>query len=345
MNALRYNAPRQAVIVSVPTPEPNAGQVLCRSICCSISAGTEMGFYRGSAPQINARSDSHNNFSDAPGAITYPMQADNPGVWWMGYANVSQVIKAGANVKKLKVGDVVFTQRGHCDHQLLGENDAVRLPAGTNPEHASLLALIEIAFNGILDAGIRLTETVVVFGLGPVGQLVLQMAKLSGARVMAIDALPRRLALAKASGADLVLNFKETDVVEAINEFTGGRGADVVFEASGNISALTTATKACCYNGRLVVISFYQQGADSLFLGKEFHHKRLRLISSQICGLCPDLGQAWNSSRRLQSAVELMSQLQIESLISSRVPFTALPDALAAIDRDPSSCNAVIVKY
>ena len=345
MNVLKYNAPRQAAIVSVSTPEPNAGHVLCRSIYCSISAGTEMGFYRGTAPQLNARGDSHNNFSDSPGAITYPMQANEPGVWWMGYANVSQVVKTGANVEKLKVGDVVFTQRGHCDYQLIGENDAVKLPAGTNPEHASLLALIEIAFNGILDAGIRLTETVVVFGLGPVGQLVLQMAKLSGARVIAIDALPKRLELAKISGADLVLNFKETDVVKAINEFTGERGADVVVEVSGNIAALTTATKACCYNGRLIVVSFYQQGADSLFLGKEFHHKRLRLISSQICGLCPDLGQAWDSGRRRQAAVALLSKLQLEPLISSRVPFSALPDTLATIDRDPSSCNAVIIKY
>ena len=227
---------------------------------------------------------------------------------------------------------------------MLHEAEAVKLADGLNHEHASLLALIEIAFNGVLDANIRLTENLVVFGLGPIGQLVMQMARLNGARVIAVDALPKRLELAKMTGADLVVNFKETDVINEIYDFTGGRGADVVLEVSGNISALTTATKACCYNGRLVVLSFYQHQADSLFLGNEFHHKRLRLFSSQICGLSPEL-VSWDMKRRKQAVLKLLPQLSLESLISSRVRFENLPAALASIDQDPASSNAVIIKY
>lgn len=345
MKVLKYNAPGQAEIVTVPTPTPAADQFLVRSRYCSISAGTEMGFYRGTAPQLNAVGDAHRNFISKPDAIAYPMQADQPGVWWMGYANVAEVVQCGSEVKNFKPGDLVFSQRGHCDHHLLRENDAVKLSPGTNPETASLLALSEIAFNGILDAGIRLTETVVVFGLGPVGQLALQMAKRNGARVIAVDGLASRLELASKCGADLVLNFQETDVVEAIHRFTDDRGADVAIEVSGNIAALDTAMKSAAYNGRIVVLSFYQQAAANLWLGKEFHHKRLRLISSQIGGLCPALGQEWNGARRRQAALSLLSELQLEALISDRVTFDQVPAALARIDRDPASCNAVVIKY
>lgn len=345
MRVLKYNAPRDAMIVDAPTPKPGAGQILCKSLYCSISAGTEMGFYRGTAPQIHSVYDTHNNFADQLDAMTYPMQANTPGVWWMGYANVSQILSIGDDVEFLKVGDIVFSQSGHCDHQLLNQTDVVKLPDGINHEHAALIALLEIAFNGILDAKIRLTETAVIFGLGPVGQLILQLAKLSGAKVIAIDALPTRLDLAKQMGADAVLNYEEVDVVKEVFALTGDRGADVVFEASGNIKALTSATQACCYNGRLIAISFYQQAAETLYLGKEFHHKRIRLISSQVCGLSPDLGQAWSMRRRRQATVELVSKLQLAPLISARISFDEVPSMLSVIDKNPASCNAVIIKY
>jgi len=214
MKVLRYPVAGKAEIVEVPTPKPAGDQVLCKSLYCNISAGTEMGFYRGTAPQMNYGIEPGWFFVEKPGNITYPMQSDGEGVWWMGYANVSEVLESGPEVKNLKPGDVVFSQVAHKTHQLIPEGTASKLPEGTNPEHAALTALIEIAFNGILDAGIRLMDNVAVFGLGTLGQLLVQMAKRSGAKVFAVDGLKNRMDLAGKMGADHVIDHTKGRVAK-----------------------------------------------------------------------------------------------------------------------------------
>jgi threonine dehydrogenase-like Zn-dependent dehydrogenase len=345
MKVLRYPVAGKAEIVEVPTPKPAGDQVLCKSLYCNISAGTEMGFYRGTAPQMNYGIEPGWFFVEKPGNITYPMQSDGEGVWWMGYANVSEVLESGPEVKNLKPGDVVFSQVAHKTHQLIPEGTASKLPEGTNPEHAALTALIEIAFNGILDAGIRLMDNVAVFGLGTLGQLLVQMAKRSGAKVFAVDGLKNRMDLAGKMGADHVIDHTKGRVAERIYENTDGKGADVVFEVSGNIQALPEAIRAAAYNGKVTVLSFYQDPAGVLKLGNEFHHKRVSLQCSQILGILPALSNTWDMARRRAAALELVSLLDIKPLISHRYDFEDSPKALEFIDRKPGDCNAVILKY
>ncbi len=345
MKVLRYPGPRQAEIIEVDTPEPSGNEVLSKSLYCNISAGTEMGFYRGTAPQLNNDIEPGWFFKEKPGNITYPMQSNDKGVWWMGYANVSQVVKTGPEVKNLKEGDYIFAQTTHKEYQLLPEDAVNKLPEGINLEHASLTALIEITFNGILDAGLRLKDRVAVFGLGTLGQLLVQMAKRSGARVLAVDGLQNRLHLAKKCGADQVIDFTNTDAAKQIYQETSEKGADIVFEVSGNINALTDAMRAVAYNGKVTVLSFYQEPAAPVQLGNEFHHKRITLQSSQILGINPALSNTWDMARRRQSAIELVSELNIEPLISHRFNFDDAPEALKIIDQDPSKCNAVTLKY
>lgn len=344
MKALQYSAPRNAQIVEVKTPKAYGRNSVAKTLVTSVSAGTEMGFYRGTAPQMNTRIEDNWLFENHRDAITYPMISSNPGVWWMGYAAVAEIVEPGPDETTLKAGDLVFVQAGHKDTTV--SDSFLALPKGTNPDHAAFLALINIAYNAMLDARVKLLDHVVIFGMGVLGQLLLQMCKLSGAKVTAVDYIDSRLSLARDLGAWKCFNpLKDGDVGKTIQSLTNGRGADVVIEASGNIAALPHAIRCAGFNGTVTVLSFYQGGAEPLELGKEFHHKRITLRSSQILGINPDLAIRYDADRRMAEAVELLSLLNLEPLVSHRVSFEELPNALAMIDKAPSSCNAVIVRY
>ncbi len=346
MRVLEYLSPRTARIVDAANPTAIGKQIVTRSRSCLVSAGTEMGFYRGTAPQLQNSIDEFRVFRSKANNITYPMRSDGPGVWWMGYSNVSEVIEVSREVTKFHPGDLVYAKAGHKSHQLLDSEQVLNLPKSVNPDHAAFLSLLEITLNATLDAGYRVLEDVVVIGLGPIGQLLSQLAKLSGCRVIAVDRVPSRLDLAKRTGVDDIVDVsKIDDLAVTLREMTGGRGPDVVVEASGNVKVLHEAIRSVCFNGRVVVVSFYQEPATTLELGKEFHHKRVKLISSQVGGIAPEISNAWNRERRLQASLSLVERLQLEPLISHRVSFEDLPDMLATIDKDPGSCNSVIVHY
>ena len=345
MKVLKYSAPRKAEIIEVDTPKPQGNQILSKSIYCNISAGTEMGFYRGTAPHLHSNIEPGWFFEERPNTITYPMQSNGEDVWWMGYANVSEVIEVGPGVKTIKPGDKIFAQTGHKTHQLLSENDVNKLPDHVNLEHATLTYLLDITFNGILDSGINLMDNVAVFGLGTLGQLLVQLAKKSGAKVFAIDALENRLNIAKESGADYIFDFTKEDVAKRIYKETQGKGADVVLEVSGSVKALNNALRAVAYNGKIITLSFYQDAAKDLYLGKEYHFKRPNIQSSHVLDINPALSHAWDFERRRATAIELVGNLNLEPLISHRFDFDDLPEALRIIDEDPASCNAITVKY
>jgi len=344
MKALLYSAPRAAQIVEVETPRASGRTSVAQTLVSNVSAGTEMGFYRGTAPQMNTKIEAHCLFNNHPNALTYPMRSCDPGIWWMGYSAIGKVVECGPEEKNLKVGDLVYQQTGH--KGTMASDGFFRLPPGTNPDHASFLALINIAYNGMLDARVKLLDEVVIFGMGVLGQLLLQMCKLSGARVTAVDYVDSRLRLAKEQGADVIFNpSKDGDIGTAVQAATGGRGADVVIEVSGNVNALPHAIRSVGPDGKVIVLSFYQGGSEPVELGKEFHHKRITLRSSQIGGINPEMATHYNADRRMEDSIKLLSLLHIEPLISHRVAFEELPGALSMIDKDPSACNGVLVHY
>ena len=341
---LRYAAPGKASIVPSICPRAAGKTSIAQTLVSSVSAGTEMGFYRGTAPQLNSKTDGNTLFEDAPNALTYPMQSDDQGVWWMGYSAVGQITEVAPDETQLKIGDKVWCQSGH--KSFMASDNFLKLPDDVDMQNATFLALLNITFNGMLDAKVKLLDEVVIIGMGTLGQMLLQMCKLSGARVTVVDYLESRLALAKQFGADVCFNpSKQGDLGKYVQDQTKGSGADVVFEVSGNINALSQAMRCVGIDGTVTVLSFYQQGADTLMLGQEFHHKRIRLRCSQINHIDPALSRMYDHDRRLEQSVKLLKQLDLKPLISHRVAFDDLPDALAMIDENPSACQSVVVMY
>lgn len=343
--ALFLTAPRTLHIGEIGDAPLGARQVRVRTLYSGISAGTEMTQYRGSNPYMNKRWDPAARLflPDTAPSQPYPL------VGW-GYEEVGEVVEAGSEVIRLAVGDVVYGTWGHRTHAVLEEEYAAarRKPLALDPLLAIFSHLGPIALNGILDAGIHIGETVALFGLGAVGQVVGQLARRSGARVVGVDLIDRRLELARESGAaDVTLRADESSAAERIKELTGGRGADVCIECTGAASALHEALRAAAYCAQVVALGFVQGGAADLHLGEEFHHNRIQIVCSQIGAVNPALNQRWDRLRLIHTIMELQVQgaLNLRPLITHVIPFAEAARAFEILDRTPAEALQIVLDF
>lgn len=346
MKILQYNKPYDAEIINGSVPEIGKDQALGKNLVSNVSAGTEMAFYRGTAPQINSRMRPDGLWENAENNLTYPMASSDPGCWWMGYASVVEIVEVGTEFgDALKVGDVVFTPQGHKEYHIIERTGFQHIPKNLTPECASFKTLMEIAYNGFLDAKIKMLDDVVIFGMGTIGQLLVRMCKLTGARVAAVDFLDSRLALATAGGADITINPSKTDgVAESLFDSFSGK-ADAVIEVSGNSKALHDAVSCVKKDGQVTVLSFYQNPPLNFLMGQEFHHNRVVIRSSQIGGISPDISHQFIGDKRADNAMKLLSKLDVSPLISHRCSFDEYPEMLKTIDKNPSATLSVVIEY
>ncbi len=118
--------------------------------------------------------------------------------------------------------------------------------------------IMSTGFGGAERGRIRIGDTVAVFAQGPIGLCATVGAKLLGAtRIFAVDAVPERLAMSRALGADVTINYKERNPVEAILEATGGRGVDVAIEALGTQATFESCLRVLRPGGVLSSLGVY----------------------------------------------------------------------------------------
>ena len=203
-----------------------------------------------------------------------------------------------------------------------------------------------IAINGVHDARIRIGETVAVFGMGTLGQIVGQLARKSGARVIGVDRFEKRLEIAQQSGAaDIVLNAGDGEVAERIRAITDNRGADVAIEVTGSTIALNQAIRSVAYSAKVVALGFFQGDATGLFLGEEFHHNRVNIVGSQIFGTDPELTYRWNRLRLIQTFMRLQADgiVDLKPIISHMIPFDNAGEAFRILDQEPENTLQVVL--
>lgn len=337
--------PRTVVLQEYEDPPLSPGEVRLRTLYSGISAGTELTSYRGTNPHIQKRWDAERRLfvSSNQDAPRYPITN------W-GYEEVGEIIECGSDVSAVQEGDIVFGTWGHRTHHVLDEVEARKrvLPAGLDPILGIFSHVGSVALNGVHDAGIRIGETVAVFGLGVVGQIVAQLAQASGARVIGVDLIEERLSLAQTSGAvDVAIRADHESVADRIQALTDGRGADVSIEVAGSATALHEAIRATAYSSTVVTMGFFQGEARGLFLGEEFHHNRINLICSQISGVAPELSYRWDRMR-LAHTVMLLQQddvLQLMSLITRKFPLERAGEAFRMLDTEPAEALQVVLDF
>jgi threonine dehydrogenase-like Zn-dependent dehydrogenase len=332
----------QLVFEDLPVGPLSPGEVRIRTLFSGISAGTELSQYRGTSPFMNRHWDvAHRVFRDAElPSWTFPVRN-------LGYEEVGEIIEVGTAVTKVKAGDRVFGTWGHRTMHVMAETDAAErlIPEGADPRIGVFSHIGAVALNGVHDARIRMGDLVVVFGLGVPGQIVLQAARASGATVIGIDPVAGRRAIAEKLGADRTLDPTAAPVSDIIKGETGGRGADICIEVSGAPPALAEAMRTVAYASRVVAMGFFQGEARGLYLGDEFHHNRIEVISSQISGVAPEASHRWNKLRLWQTAVRLQHEgrLNLLPLITDTVPFTDAPALFDRLDRgDPAIIQSVL---
>jgi len=164
------------------------------------------------------------------------------------------------------------------------DRNLLRIPEGLDDERALFVGdILTTGYYGTAIAGIQPEDTVAVVGAGPVGFFAVQGALIHGAaRVVALDMEPDRLALAAKVGAETV-NVRERNPQMALSDMTGGRGADVVIEAVGSMSAFETSVEVVRRGGTLSVVGMYVTESVEIPLGVYW----TRMLTIRFSGICP----------------------------------------------------------
>ncbi|MGE5593934.1 MAG: zinc-dependent alcohol dehydrogenase [Betaproteobacteria bacterium] len=136
------------------------------------------------------------------------------------------------------------------------------LPEDMPYERGALVEPTTIAYHAVQRAQPRVGDVVLVLGAGPIGLLVLQLAKLQGAKVIVADQFKNRLDLASRFGADHVIDFARTPTPDATKALTDGTGADIVIDATGSPHGFQAALDSVAPGGRIAIVGLPSEPAS-----------------------------------------------------------------------------------
>ncbi|MEX1247747.1 MAG: zinc-binding alcohol dehydrogenase [Anaerolineales bacterium] len=331
--SLYFVAARRVELRTEDLPEPGAGEVRVKAVCSAISTGTELLLYKGEAPAALAADATLPALSRT---LAYPLK--------YGYSMVGRVEAMGLDVEKSWQGRLVFAFNPHETAFNARVNDLLPLPKNCAEQDAAFLPAMETAVNLILDGEPRLGERVVVLGQGVIGLLATGLlARHPLDALIAFDRYPLRRELSLALEAQASLD--PADSVAEAQQSLGARGADLVYELSGNPEALNLAMELVGDQGRIVVGSWYGVRRAALSLGERFHRGRVKIISSQVSHIEPALRGRWDRQRRFELAWKMLAEVQPSRLVTRQLAFDKAAEAYAALDREPEKNLAILLSY
>lgn len=352
--------PRELVAIAVRTPAIREyeerplrpGEIRVRTEFGSPKHGTELHLYRGDSPFGDSHWDAAQQIF-LPGAApqaTFPRP--------LGNIAVGTVIAVGPDVSGVEVGDRVAGYGPLRETQQWvwgapGAYPGVRtLPERMTWQEAVCLDPLTVALGGIRDGNVRLGDRVAVFGLGAIGLMAVQAARLAGASfVAAVDPLPRRRAVAAEApnglAADLVLDPTAVDAGLEIRRATGGSGVDVSIETSGSATALHQAIRAVAFGGTVAITAWYNECRGGLDLGREAHFNRPALIFTRAESEPHRDHPRWNNRRQADAAWDLLAsgRLACEAIVQPVVPFEQAAEAYREIDEHPERSIKLGVRF
>ena len=329
-----FTAPSQVSVSEEALPELAPDQVLVQTLVSAISPGTELLVYRGQFPEDLPVDES---IPSLAGEFRYPLR--------YGYSAVGRVVAAGSQVDPGWEGRLVFAFQPHSSHFLAVPQELMVVPADIQPDEAAFLPNMETAVNLVMDGAPLVGERVAVFGQGVVGQLTTALlAQFPLASLVTLDRYPLRRDASLEGGASASLDPETPDALGQLR-LRQPDGADLVYELSGSPAALDQAIAATAYSGRVVVGSWYGSKRVALDLGGRFHRSRIRLISSQVSSLAPELSGRWTKGRRFEVAWTMVRRVRPRRLITHRLPLSEAPRAYRLLDESPEEAIQVLFEY
>ncbi|HET9207996.1 MAG TPA: zinc-binding alcohol dehydrogenase [Burkholderiaceae bacterium] len=310
--------PGRAELRAERLAEPTAGQVMVRALHSGISRGSETLVYRGDVPPGEyQRMRAPFQSGDFPGPVKY------------GYSSVGVVEQGPAAL----LGRAVFCLFPHQSRYVVPADALHLLPDGVPPARAVLAANLETAVNALWDAAARVGDRVSVIGGGTVGLLVAWLAsRVPGCAVQVVDTQVARLDVARRLGVGFATPEAARDE------------ADLVIHASGRAEGLATALRVAAFEATVLELSWYGQREVNVALGGAFHSRRLTLKSSQVGQVAAAQRGRWSSRRRMALALSLLTDPNLDTLITDASPFADLPAVLArlsASSSDSTLCHRI----
>jgi threonine 3-dehydrogenase len=170
-------------------------------------------------------------------------------------------------------------------------------------------------------SGLRAGDSTAVLGCGPIGLFIISLLRISGAaEIIATDVSPYRLDLARRVGATITVNAAREEVLRVVKDATRGIGPNIVFEASGNSSALVQAFEMVAKRGKLMLVAGHAS-TPALNFTQNVHLKEASLEG--IYGR--EIWATWDR------ATELLRRrmIDIKPIITHRFPLERMDDAIA----------------
>lgn len=329
-------------LLEVPAPQIKEGHLLVKSLYSLVSAGTEqMLIDFGKANWINkARQQPDkvkmvldkvktDGLKPTIDAVLSKINKAIP----LGYANAGIVVAVGENVRGYAVGDRVASNGAHAEMVQVPQNLVAKIPNKVLSEDAAFTVVAAIALQGIRLAQPTFGETFVVFGLGLIGQITVQLLKANGCKVIGIDPNIHRCKMAENFGALTFCNNDESDIVRSVLYQTQQRGADAVIitATTADNSVISDAAKMSRKRGRIVLV-----GVVGLQLQRaDFYEKELTFQVSSSYGAgryeydyeqngndYPIGFVRWTAQRNFEAVLQAMENglLNVSDLVLQKIP-------------------------
>ena len=356
----------QTTLVEVPAPAPTSNRLVIQSRRTLISAGTEkmlvefgqaswIGKAKAQPEKVKQVLDKIRTDGLLPTLEAVFSKLGEP--LPLGYCNAGVVTDVGSHVTGFEVGDRVTSNGAHAELVSVPPLLCAKIPECVNDDEAAFTVLGSIGLQGVRLAEPTLGETAVVYGLGLIGLITVQLLRASGCHVIGIDINHARLKLAEEFGADVIHGAECADVVAKVTSLTRMRGADAVLITASTKSdaIISQSAKMCRRRGRIVLI-----GVVGLNISRsDFYEKEISFRVS--CSYGPGRYDSnyeqkgndypigfvrWTEQRNFEAILGLLAsgQISFAKLISHHFEHAHAPNAYATIQRD-STALGVLLTY
>ena len=353
-------------VAEVPSPAVKPGHLLIQTRCSLISTGTERALVSFAKSSLISKARQQ---PDKVKQVIEKLKTDGllPTIHSvfarldeplpLGYCNCGTVIEVGPDVEGFEVGDRVVSNGPHAEIVCVGKNLCAKVPDNVSDEQAAFTVLASIGLQGIRLITPTFGETIVVFGLGLIGLICVQLLRNCGCRVIGIDLDKSKLELAQKFGARIIDVPDGADPLKAAMTYSDGKGVDgVLITASArNDSIIHQSTQMCRKRGRIVLVGVVDMKLDRT----DFYEKELSFQVS--CSYGPgrydrnyeekgaDYPYAfvrWTEQRNLEAILNSIAAgtLDVNDLISDRIPQTEAVRAYKMLT-DATHRLALILTY
>jgi 2-desacetyl-2-hydroxyethyl bacteriochlorophyllide A dehydrogenase len=326
-----FPAPRRVAIEDRPLPPPGEGELLIRTRCTLVSIGTELTLLTADFPPGSAWAS----------LAHYPIA--------VGYNNIGDVVDVGPGVDSSWIGQRVATYGNHARFAIRPADSALAVHPDVPDADAAFFTIAEIVMNGVRRGEVTWGEAVVVYGAGLLGQFAARFASFAGARpVVVVDVAEPRLALLPKIDAMIGVNPERADLARAVDEATKGRGADVVFEVTGNAELIPSELSVLRKQGRFVVLSS-PRGLTRFDFHDLCSWPSYTIIGSHNMSHPPHAtpGTPWTQLRHRELFFDLVAtgEFEVQSLISHRAPYTDAPSIYEMLLADRSQAMGIVIDW